>query len=42
MGCTERKVDCHVKCEKYKGWKRSGIEIKSDFIEISKKRRRRK
>lgn len=26
-GCDKRKVGCHGKCEVYKKWKASGIEI---------------
>lgn len=39
--CKEREVGCHAKCVAYKEWVKSGIEVKNDFYDIKKKRRKR-
>ena len=39
--CNCREVGCHSKCEAFNDWKKSGIEIKKDYFETKKKRRRR-
>ena len=41
-GCTDRKVGCHATCALYKLWQDNGIEIKEPFIEVRRRRRRKK
>lgn len=40
-GCEKRVVGCHVKCQDYNKWKKTGIEIKEPFIEYETNRKRR-
>lgn len=39
--CRDRNATCHINCEKYKGWQKGGIEIKTVYIEHGNKRRRK-
>lgn len=38
--CKDRVLNCHSKCEKYKSWKKDGVEEpKEPFFEIKKSRK---
>jgi hypothetical protein len=38
--CKERKVGCHATCMAYKEWQKNSIEIKEEFIDWAKRRRK--
>ena len=43
-GCDKRSAECHAKCEAYKAWKKTGIEIEKipmpfDEMRVRSKRR---
>ena len=41
-GCEKRSAECHAKCEAYKAWKKSGIEIVTNPLPWDEMKRRSK
>ena len=39
--CSKRQVGCHTKCDDYKGWQATGVEVeKKPYVNMAKYKRR--